>query len=228
MLALAVSVLGGVLLCASLGRFDCAAAARTWRFLLSPAGAAAVAALTRDVETDALRLDYTYTRAVRARERAALREAHRLLGLALAVIEEAVPDRLTRLDAMRVVSRLAAAMLPLPPISPAGFRLTELRGIATLGAALHHLLVAGAERFRLRLWVLSCGFRVVLRCTRSACAGAPAAAAAWHRFETGMSDFKLLDREHADAFRAAVMALGAVERQTQAAVGSHGPWPGAS
>lgn len=197
------------------GRYSLAAVARAWEFVLTPAGQRALTALKEQVALDAAMLDYAYHTAAKAQRAARQDEAIRLLELAFSVVKRATPDRLTRLRAMSVLCRMAAAILPPPPLRPRAFRLRQLTTWAGLGVLCHHVLVSGLERFRLRLCLLRFGFRLVLEVmgrSASRVRLVPGAVPAWQGFAAARDDFKTLDLEHVESFRALMEALEAEER----------------
>jgi hypothetical protein len=205
----------GALLCLALyPRHGLAAVLESWELLLTPAMKRATNALCVQVDLDAALLDHAHESAVRARQDAQMAEAVRLLELAYSVVEQATPDRLARLKAMSVCCRMAAAIVPLPPLRPVDF---QLRGLATgagLATALHDFLFTSVERFRLRLGVLRFGFRLVQRAMRRSTdrlRRSPDTVPSWTDFASAKSDFKRLDLDHAQSFRALLASLAAPE-----------------
>jgi len=147
---------------------------------------------------------------MRARRDAQMEEAVRLLGLAYSVVEQTTPDRLTRLKAMSLCCRMAAAIVPLPPLRPADFRLRQLATEAGLAAALHDLLFTTGERFRLRLGLLRFGFHLVLRTMRRSLEQlkrSPGAPPSWADFASAKDDFKKLDLDHTRSLQALMASL---------------------
>jgi hypothetical protein len=79
-----------------------------------------------------------------------------------------------------------------------------------VGAALHQVLVSALERFLLRLQVLGVGFRLALRVivgARRQAASAPEARRPWGDYERALADWKTLDREHLETFKALAKSL---------------------
>jgi len=178
---------------------------RAWDSLLT--GSAARVAVTS--ELDQATAEYAWEGAVNARRQRDQQEAVRLLQLAYQVIQEATPQRLTRLRAMARASRMALAIMPLPPVPPLAFRLRQVKAAASLGAMLH-LVMLPAQRFLVRLRVLSTGFRLTARSlqrSKAAAARRPVESRAWVLFEAGLSDWNTLDFEHVQSFRALMAAL---------------------
>jgi hypothetical protein len=151
----------------------------------------------------------------RARDTNRIPDALTVLRVALSILEDAGTDRLTRLRAMGVYSRMVRAIRPLPPPSAAAFRGAELRVTAWAAAVVHRFLVGTQERFRLWLLVLGLGVRIVVRGGRRSAAAAsrrPDLERPWDAFTRGMGDFETLDGCHLTAFEALVASLAAVDR----------------
>lgn len=110
-----------------------------------------------------------------------LRAAVRLVRLHAPALREG-------LSALATLSRTVAAVVDLPPVSPAAWNAWRLRGLAGLGALLHQVLVAGAERMRLRLWILGEATRLSLRWLRLGAARARRDAGAWHDVSRAAED----------------------------------------
>jgi hypothetical protein len=207
-------LVGAVLCLALYPRHGIAAVLESWELLLTPTMKRASTALSVQVDLDAALLDHAHEEAIRARQDAQMAEAVRLLELAYSVVEQATPDRLARLRAMSVCCRMAAAIVPLPPLRPVDFQLRQLATWAGLTAALHEFLFTSAERFRLRLGVLRFGFRLVQRAMRRSTdrlRRSPDTAPSWTDFAAAKSDFKRLDLDHAQSFRALLASLAAHE-----------------
>ena len=205
-----LSVVGGGLFLALVGRYNAELVLRRWEALLSPAALDALRRLEERVELDSLLAARAHRQAGRAMSERRLAEASRLVALAASVVHEAVPDRLARLRGMAVCCRMASALLVMPPLVPGAFRLREIATLAGLSSFLHHILVAAAERFRLRLWTLEACYRVV----RGVSAGSstrlqsdPSGSRPWESFAAALHDFAALDREHIEAFRVLLLAL---------------------
>ena len=135
--------------------------------------------------------------------------------MALAVLEEAGADRLTRLRAMAVYSRMVRATGPRlrrrqPRSAASGFK-----AAAAFAGFVHGFLVGTQERFRLWLVLMPLGVRIVLH-GRAARGGRrlrePARARPWAAFAEGLSDFEALDASHLAAFEALAASLSAIDR----------------
>jgi len=181
-----------------------------WNQLLSPGMRFAVQSLELEVQADAAMADSGLHGAQQARDRQELAEAIRLLELSCRAIEQATPSRLKRLRAMAVLIRMAAALVPVRPLRIRDYRLRELIAVVGVGAALHQVLVSALERFLLRLQVLGIGFRLALRVmagARRQAAATPDARKPWGDYERALQDWKTLDREHLETFKALARSL---------------------
>lgn len=189
---------------------------RAWHELLTPAGRQALGSLELQVLADGASADHAYAGAVKARDRQEPEEALRLLGLAYQVVEEATPDRLKRLRGLAVCIRMASAIVPVKPIQARKFHIWQIATTVGLGSALHHLLLTRLERFVLRVQVLGVGFKIAMRVLAGATWSAyqkPEARAPWNTFQKALADWKTLDQEHLDTFRAMVVSLCAAPRE---------------
>jgi hypothetical protein len=195
--ALVLSVVGGGLFLALVGRYNTQLVLRGWEALLSPAALRALKRLEEQVETDSLLAERAHGKALRARGERRLAEASRLVALAAAVVSDAVPERLQR--------------LPPPPLLPRAFALREIASLAGLSAFLHQFLVATHERFRLRVWTLGACYLVVRHVATASASRigpqTPATSSPWDSFESALHDFTTLDREHVEAFKALLLSL---------------------
>jgi len=213
MLALLLSAIGCGALCFCLGRYDRALSLARWRFVLSPNGRRALATLRDRMEVDATLARHAFETALDEREHQP-REAAAVLGVALAVLEEAGADRMTRLAAMRVYSRMLLAIQPAQPPSPIGLRIRSLRAVVSTARLVSPFLVGGAERFRLWLLTLGLALRVLLRGARRARSAAerrPDVDAPWTSFGLHLDDFEVLDASHLAALETLVVSLSAVD-----------------
>jgi hypothetical protein len=153
--------------------------------------------------------------AERAREKDRVPDALTVLRVALSILEDAGADRLTRLRAMGIYSRMVRAIQPLPAPAAAPFRDPGLRAAASLAGLAHGFLVGTQERFRLWLVFLGLGVRIVLRENRQRAGEAekqPHLGRPWGLFARGLGDFEVLDASHLNAFEALAASLAAVGR----------------
>jgi len=215
MLELALSTVGCVLLCYTLGRYNRAITLQRWQFVLNAPEREAIESLRQRMQLDSALARQAFETASRAREGDRHPDALTILRVALSILEDAGADRLTRLRAMGVYSRMVQAIQPLPAPSAKPFRGAQLRAAASAAGLVHRFLVGAEERFRLWLLVLGLGVRIVLRGGRrsaEAAARAPHRRRPWGAFARGMDDFDALDSSHLTAFEALVASLSAVDR----------------
>lgn len=208
------AVLSCVLVLYLLGQYNSREAERDWEDLqLSARALDEVDAVAEQFGRDGVVLDHLHTAATSHRA-ATPEEAKRYLAVACRFVEGAAPDRLARLWAMGRLARMASAVLPVAPVPPAAFQLLRLRGFTAVTATVHQVLVSTAERLAFRTTVLAVAVRLVLGCLRrsnSTVQRNPALDRAWATFAAGVSDWKVLDREHLVTLRAVIASL-AVER----------------
>jgi hypothetical protein len=214
-LEIALSTLGCALLCYTLGRYNRTLTLQRWHFMLNAPERQAIESLRERMQLDSALARQAFETAGRARESDRQPDALTILRVALSILEDAGADRLTRLRAMGVYSRMVRAIKPLPPPSARPFRGAQLRATAAVAGLLHRLLVGAEERFRLWLLVLGLGVRIVLhggRRSTEAAARAPHRRRPWEAFARGIDDFDALDSSHLTAFEALVASLSAVDR----------------
>lgn len=194
----------------TVGRYNARRVAEDWESLPTELDAERLGQIRSTVETDDETLEIALNSARDARAEGNREEAVRLLGLAQQIVEEATPDRLTRLQRLSLLVRMASAAEPVPALAPSSFRLWQLWGLTGLASALHHVLVGPGERLLLRVHVLRAGFswlrgflaRVLATVQRRRKTGD-----GWRRYEDGATDFRTLDREHLDTARACLVSL---------------------
>ncbi len=210
-----LSSVGCVLLCYTLGRYNRTLTLQRWQFVLKAPEQQAIEALRQRLQIDSVLARQALEAAERARERNRLPDALTVLRVALSVLEEAGADRLTRLRAMSVYTRMVQAIQPLPPPEAAPFRGPGLRAAASLAGFAHSFLVGTQERFRLWLLFLGFGVRIVLHGGRRQAVEAekrPQIDQPWRLFARSVSDFEALDASHLSAFEALAASLAAVDR----------------
>jgi hypothetical protein len=210
-----LSSVGCVLLCYSLGRYNRSLTLQRWSFVLNGPERQALDSLRQRMEADRDLARHALEAADRARERDRIPDALTVLRVALSILEDAGADRLTRLRAMGVYSRMVRAIQPLPAPVAAPFSGPGLRAAASLAGLVHRLLVGTQERFRLWLLFLGIGVRIVLRDGRRFADEAerqPGLGRPWSLFARGLRDFEVLDASHLSAFEALAVSLAAVDR----------------
>jgi hypothetical protein len=214
-LELVLSALGCGLLCYTLGRYNRAVILQRWEFVLGAPEREAIDSLRQRMAIDSALTRQAIETADRAREARRPPDALTVLRVALSVLEEAGADRLTRLRAMGVYSRMVRAISPLPPPSAASFQGRSLRATASAAGLVHRVLVGTQERFRLWLLVLGLGVRIVVhggRRSADAAGREPLRPRHWEDFAREVGDFEALDACHLTAFEALVASLAAVDR----------------
>jgi hypothetical protein len=214
-LELVLSLVGCALLCYTLGRYNRALTLQRWHFVLNAPERQTIESLRQRMAVDSALARQALAAADRAREASRPPDALTVLRVALSVLEDAGADRLTRLRAMGVYTRMVRAISPLPAPSPAPFRGTLLRAAAAVAGLVHRVLVGTQERFRLWLLMLGLGVRIILRGGRRSADGAgrePHQEGHWEAFARGVDDFEALDACHLTAFEALVASLSAVDQ----------------
>jgi hypothetical protein len=212
---LVLSLVGCVLLCYSLGRYNRTLTLERWCFVLNAPEREAIESLRERMEVDSALARQAVEAAERAREGNRVPDALTVLRVALSILEDAGADRLTRLRAMGVYSRMVRAIQPLPAPTAAPFRGPGLRAAASLAGLAHRFLVGTQERFRLWLLFLGLGVRIVLHDSRRLAGEAekqPHLGRPWGLFARGLGDFEVLDASHLSAFEALAASLAAVDR----------------
>lgn len=199
----------------ALGRHDREKVLKRWDFVLSGRAEKAAETLRERFAEDTDIAKHTYDLAVERKARLSYDEAIRLLSVAADTIEEAAEDRQRRLRALAIYSRMAQAIVPVPPVAVSSFKLPETRSLAWIASWLQNLLASYAERFRFRLAVIGVGIRLVMRSlrgSRNRAALAPAAPEPYKTFEDSLHDFSALDAEQIESFRALLRSAAALER----------------
>jgi hypothetical protein len=212
---LVLSSVGCTLLCYTLGRYNRTLTLQRWHFVLNAPERQAIESLRQKMQLDSTLARQALDAAGRAREADRHPDALTVLSVALSILEDAGADRLTRLRAMGVYSRMVRAIQPLPPPAADPFRGLGLRMAASLAGFAHQFLVGTQERFRLWLLFLGLGVRIVLRGNRRLAVEAsrqPHRGRPWDQFARGLADFEVLDASHLSAFEALAASLAAVDR----------------
>ena len=199
----------GFLVHLTVGRQNAGRVARQWEALPTALDPQRLGQIRSSVECDSDSLQIALDSARQALSEADVREFGRQLDIARAIVEDAIPDRVRRLEALALVARMAGAIERLPALSPSAYRLYRLRALAGLAYPLHDLLFGSAARLLLRMRVLKAALasvhRLLSRC-RSALERLPAAQPDWQLFEAIVDDFRTLDREHLEAASACLVS----------------------
>ncbi len=197
------------------GRFDRDRALKRWGFVLSGRAEKATEALRSRLAEDTEIASHAYGLALTRKASLSYDEAVRLLAIAADTIEEAAEDRHRRLRALSVYARMAEAIVPVPPMAPAQFKLAETRSLAIVARWLHELLNSYQERFRFRLAVIGFGVRLVVRSIRGSRTRAsiePSRAEPYQTFGDSLDDFRALDAEQVESFRQLMRSAAATDR----------------
>jgi hypothetical protein len=212
---LILASVGCAALCYTLGRYNRALTLQRWHFVLNAPEREAIERLRQRMRLDSALARQALDAAERAREANRVPDALTVLRVALSILEDAGADRLTRLRAMGVYSRMVRAIQPIPPPAAGPFRGPGLRAAASVAGFAHRFLVGTQERFRLWLLFLGLGVKIVLHGGRRLAAEAirqPHLGRPWDLFEQGLGDFEVLDASHLSAFEALAASLTAVDR----------------
>lgn len=157
------SVVGGALFLWLIGRRNEAAVRRDWDLVLTPKAKLAYERVEGHLQDELALADVAFDEAQTVHELGSMDQALRMLDAGYNIIEHFSPSMLRLLGAMAVFSRMVVAVAPVQPLRPRDYRTTQLVGLAYLGRFLHEFLVSTAERFRLRLFILSRSFGLVTR-----------------------------------------------------------------
>jgi hypothetical protein len=159
-----------------------------------------------------------HTRSREFREAGAYEDAVKWMGWGCEAIEKLAPDLVSALTTMRKLARTVSVIVSLPPLRPYAFRAWQTRGLIGLGAVLHHLLITGQERIRLRLRLLIRVFGMTLRWLRRSTdrvTARPQDAAEWQRIDDLVSDVATANDEAQLTVQRVVQALDAGEFKKQ-------------
>lgn len=209
LLALAALTLPVVLFL--LGRRSEEETLRDWDMAIGPKATQHLDATRLHSEAHLALLDWTYDRALEAREMGQSGQARRLLELGCQLIEEYCPSWTRSLSAMSVLARMVTAIGPVAPLRSREFRTSELSQLAGLGEFLHYFLVSTSERFQLRIAILSRGFQALVRVVLRS--RGPAPNPGWDAFDAMRSDVRTLSNESVETVRILFAALEAGPRR---------------
>jgi hypothetical protein len=212
-----LSAAGGIAVLVLLGRRNERAVRRDWELLLTPKGESLYRTIEGQVHTEMALADITYDEAFAVKELGSVDEAIRLLDVGSQVIERFAPSLLRLLATMAAFSRMVSAMAPVRPLRPRDFRLAQLASLAYLNRVLHQLLVSGAERFRLKLYIVGrcvgMATRFLLRSTRRIAEREPDAEREWDQIQAIRHDFQALTEESLESLRTLLVSLAAERRE---------------
>lgn len=212
LLWLALSGVGGLLFLLLWGRIN-ERRWRDWETLLGGQEQGLYARMRSQLDGGLAMADYAYDRAEAQRQVGSVDEAIRLLELGYGTIERVAPDLRRLLAGMAVFSRMVSAMVPVQPLRPRDFKVSQLASLAALNQVLHRFLVTAAERFRLRLYILGQGLGMVLRflagSTRRIRDARSTADRDWNDVNALRSDFRTISDESLESFRLCLASLAA-------------------
>jgi len=205
-----------VMLCVALfvdGRRREQAVLRDWELALHPRAKQALAAAREQIQADLAVIDLMYEGAQERRHQGRTLDALRLLDQGCLLIEDYCPTMLRSVAALSVLSRMAAAMAPPRPLRPRDFRLRQIEGLALLNQFIHQFVVTAGERFRVRLYFLARGFRVLVHVvTRARRRFREEPGPAWQDLTAARHDVRSLSDEWLESFRLLLMSLAAERR----------------
>ncbi len=170
----------------------------TWSRVLSPAGHEALDYMVLAVREHRVGVD-VLSRAARARDETRLRRA-------VFVVEGFAPGLEEGLSAVHSMARAVSAIVPLPPVGPLLWRAWRLRSLSSGALVVHVILVAAAERVRLRVWLLGRALGYCLRSLRRSSAGCTE----WKRVEVALHDLSVVGDQAELTYERIVRALDAV------------------
>ena len=204
-----------VLLLVLLGQQHEQTALREWEAILNPEGAELYGHVSLQVHHENVRAQESYSAARRAYDQGRKAEAIRFLEIGGRVVGECSASLIYLLRNIWTLSRSAAAIAPVQPLRPVGFRTSELATLAGLHQLAHHLLITTRERLALRLAVLRCGVRaaaiLLTRATRRT-REHPESAPSWARIDLLRTDLGTLTDESLASLRVVLASLAAVRR----------------
>lgn len=191
-----------------------AALRRAMTGLFTRAGQDLLGTIARDVDCQNYLLGRYYETARRLHARAHFLEAAERMALGCEAIEQLAPSFFEGLATLRALMRTVAVVVSIDPVPPSALRRPALRGLAGLGALLHHLLLTGKQRMQLRLSLVATLFRLALRGLKGESAALtrrPTHAPTWERIEALVADLGRTGEEALVAARALIVALDALE-----------------
>jgi len=214
-MTLLIAALLATLITVAYGRYRLGPVQHDWESALSPEANRQLEDIRARMIVDAALADDAVLGAQAARMAGDWNEACRLLDLGVWALTQATPERLTRLRGMGVAIRVAAAIMPPPPVRAVRFRLGSVKAATGAGELLHHVLITPAERMLLRLWMISCAMRLALHVARRSAAALrtrPQAARHWQHYVAGRADWGTADEEHLASFRLLLESAAAADR----------------
>jgi hypothetical protein len=193
----------------TVGRQNAARVARQWEELPTALDAHRLGQIRSAVECDSDTLQIAIDSARQACAEKDQREAQRQLVIAHSIVADAIPDRIRRLKALALVTRMAGAVETLPAVTPSSYRSWPLRALAALASALQSLSFGPALRLLVRMRMLRAAFVIVrglLNGWQAALPRLSAGSRALRQFEVWIEDFRTLDQQHLEAAGACLVA----------------------
>lgn len=146
------------------------------------------------------------------------REAAEWMAHGCEAIEQLAPSFLAALDTLRRLTRALSSITPLAPLDVYTFGVWRLRGLASIGLIVHHLLLTGQERMTWRLRLLSAAFRLGVRWLRQSSDRLSVQDAEWQRIELLVRDLHTVGDESALTARRILLTLDALGRLRERAL----------
>ena len=200
---------------AILGHHNQQRALQEWEMILNPEGTAVYDEVCGQLLWNRDILQRSYEAAAVAHAQLRPKEMAHHLDLAARIVGECSDGIPHLLRNLALLARYAAAIAPVPPLRPSGFRSRELATLAGLHTLGHHLLITTRERLHFRLTVLRCAVRaagaLLLRATWRT-REAPQETAGWARVGVLRADMGTLTDESLASLRVVLASLAAVRR----------------
>ncbi len=207
MLALIALATGGGVLFLTMMRGVSERRWRDWEALLNANDNALCTRMRSQLDASFAMADYAYDGAEQQRASGSVDEAIRLLDLGYVMIERAAPDLRRLLAGLAVYSRMVSAVVPVRPLRPRDFKVTQVASLAALNQMLHRVL------FRLRLYIIGQGVGMIIRflagTTRRIRETRSTQDRDWNDVAALRSDFRTLTDESMESFRACLASLAA-------------------
>ncbi len=130
-----------------------------------------------------------------------------LLQRAVGYVEAFAPGVREGLLSIRHLSRAVSVIVELPPVPALAWRAWQLRSASAMARVLHHALVSGAERVRLRAWLLGRALAFSLGALRRA---ARRPSPAWAGVEAAVADLDTVGTESKLTYERVIRCLDAL------------------
>jgi DNA-binding MarR family transcriptional regulator len=217
MLAVAVAIAGCLAALYLDGRRDEEAVRREWVLRLTPRGRWAFDEVKERIDDELALADLALRRAGELIRQGSPEEALDVLDAGCALVERFSSGMRSFLSGLSVFSRMASVTAPVAPLRAADF---GLGGVARLASLVHAFLVTGAERYRLRAFVLRRGFdaatRRMLEARLQLSRREGSSSEAWSRLEAARLDLHKLSEASLESFRTLLFSLSAERKEAVA------------